>query len=298
MSLQSEIKRDKMRVFRRLYMKRRIGADYEADWQRIPAKYITGWGTVEISIDDIKPNQINIGGFDLTVRNTDGYFSDVAEARSFFYGANTRYKTLVKIQAGYKDDAGTELPTETTLFIGYIAEDMKYREDNKIEIQCKHLSGIFEEIPSDYIQQLGTTMTAAEILAKIRDYIDATATNVAVFQKYITSGGWTIASTSNEYNMATSTTLQGKSTWELMKALAEAEQFCVYVSRVGNLHFESQQTSSAEVYHFSGVGDYDNSYGHNVMGQIAVEEPIRKVYNRVKDKARRRRYHDIILHQE
>src|SRR3990167_9832887 len=281
MAIQSCIKRSDPKVFRRVYMKRRqSGGEYETDWQQIPDHRIMGFGSVSRGIDDIKVNWYSYSGLSLKFQNNDGYFSDETDDKSFFYGYMTRYRTLVKIEAGYVDaDGTTELPTTAAQYIGLIDEDMKYQQDNIISFKTNHISTIFQEFPADRITGLGATQTASDIITKIRDYQDAGATKY--FQKYISLGAWSIAATTQNYNMGTTTTLQGMSCWEFMKKLAEAENKLMYVSRDGNFNFVAKTAVSATVYHFSGVGDDDKTYGRNILKQISVDENIRQVYNRV-----------------
>ena len=56
MSITTEIKKNSAKAFRRIYLRRRSVADYEADWTQIPSKYIRNYGNVEYGIEDIKIN--------------------------------------------------------------------------------------------------------------------------------------------------------------------------------------------------------------------------------------------------
>lgn len=281
MSIVSLIKKDKMRVFRRLYLKRRLsGGEYESTWQRIPDEDIVSWGSLEYSIDDVQADFYTFEGLKFSVINNDGYYSDVSDDKSFFYEALTRHRTLVKLEAGYTDSDGTEYPTNSTLFVGLFSEDMPYKEDSVVDFDTKHLVSIFEDFPADRIDGMNSTQTASEIIERIRDYQDAGSNYF--FQKFITTGAWNVSTTTTYYNMATTTSLNNMSCWKLMQKLAGAENYVVYVSRDGQFYFQPKTaTQSTSVYHFSGLGDDDKTYGHNIISFGEVDEGIRQVYNRV-----------------
>jgi len=85
--------------------------------------------------------------------------------------------------------------------------------------------------------------------------------------------------------MATTTTLEGLTCWQMMKKLAEAENKLIYISREGDFFFHDKDVAqSVSVWHFSGLGDEDRSYGKNVMKRIKIEYNAQKVYNRIRIK--------------
>lgn len=283
MSIVSEIKKSDMSVFRRILLKRRgQDGEYESSWFTIPSKYIKKFGVIDKGVDTLRQNFFSSNGFNFTVVNNEGTFSDIGDDKSIFYNKLSRYRTLVKVEAGYYDTDGSELPASPSLFVGLLKPGMPYRQDNVIGFKADHLDQIFKEFSADRITGLGTTQTAKQVIEKIRDHQDGNA--VAIFQKYITSGGWVITSSSNTYDMSTIASLEGKSVWELMGQLAEAENNIMYISREGDFYFRERDPTSTVEYHFSGIGDSDNSYGRNILGNISVDEDIRNVYNRVRIK--------------
>ena len=307
MTIISPIKRNNHKIFRRLYMKRRVeGGDYETDWQEISNAYITKWGTIKFSVDDVKPDFYKFSGYDFAVSNYDGLFGPEGDADSFFYSALTRYKTLVKVEAGYLDynlvtgyyDLGKydeasyddttglylEYPTNPTLYIGLVSWDNVYSSNPEVQFRTNHLTSIFNDIPADRLTNMNSTMTASDVIEKIRDYTDASGTSY--FQKYISLTAWTIQTTTNYYLFSTDTSLQGLTCWELMTKLAGAENYTVRVDRVGDFYFQERSNIPTETaWHFSGIGDTDKSWGHTILEDgMKVDENIRKVYNRIKIK--------------
>jgi len=285
MSLLSCIKRNKMHVFRRLYMRRRqTSGEYETSWQLIPNKYIITWPSIQFSIEDIKPNHYKYSGAEISVINNDGYFSDENKAASFFYGYLGIHNTMVKIESGYIGDDDTEYPTSTTLFIGLISgRNTKYKYNNEINFKINHISSIFDDIPADKISSLGPTQTASQLFTDIKNYADSNGTYY--FQKYISSTVWNITATTNYYNIGTTTNLRDISCWKLMQKLSEAENYIFYIDNNVNFWFkERSNIPASSSFHFSGIGDDDKTYGHNIMSKLNIETGLDNIYNRIKIK--------------
>jgi hypothetical protein len=264
-------------------MKRRAtNGEYEADWQTLASSTIKKFGSIDKGVDSLRQNHFASSGFNFTMDNTKGLYSDITDDKSFFFGQLARYRTLVKVEAGYTEDDGTEQPTETSQFVGLLKEDMPYTHNNLINFSANHLDQIFKEFPADRIVGMGSTQTAKSLIQNIQNHTDG-ADNL-IFQKYISAGGWFITSSSRTYNVATSASLEGKSCWDFMKQLAEAENTIMYISRGGDFYFVEKTPTSTSKYHFSGIGDTDNTYGRNILKQISVDDDIRNVYNRVRIK--------------
>jgi hypothetical protein len=282
MSIITEIKKNQANVFRRIYMKRRNINDYETTWQTIPAKYIRSFGSLNYGLEGIKINFFKFSGYSFVVDNSDGYFADVTDDRSFYYGYACIPRTLVKVEAGYIAEDGTEYPTNPSMFIGLISGNIDFDTNNLMDYSCNHLSQIFEEFNADAITNMNGNYTASDIITKIKNYQDVNS--VYIFQKYISSTAWTIDSTTTQYTMSTNTTLQGISCWGLMTQLAEAENKSLEVDRTGNFNFTAKEaTQSTPIFHFSGIGDKDKTYGHSIM-DISNSKKYNKVYNRIRVK--------------
>ncbi|MCP4648903.1 MAG: hypothetical protein GY853_02315 [PVC group bacterium] len=282
MSIITEIKKDQAQGFRRLYLKRRVGTDYEADWTRVPNKYIKNFGSVNFSIDDVKINFYKYSGLTWKGDNYDGYLSDIDDDRSFFYGGSTVYRTLCKVEAGYTSDDGTEYPTNSTLFVGLIGGNIEYPENNLVSFKCDHISKVFQEFNADYLGFSGN-YTASRIVEKIRDWTDTNT--VAYFQKYISTGAWTIDATTHSYNIETTTSLEDYTVWEYLQLLAEAENYSFYIDRDGSFYFQQKAPLTSTVqFHFSGLNDTDKTYGMNIMKSIKWRKNTNKIYNRIRVK--------------
>jgi hypothetical protein len=264
--------------------RRQASGEYETDWQLIPNRYIKSWGTIEYSVEDIKPNWYKYSGAEISVVNNDGYFSDELNRASFFYGMLGIHKTMVKIEAGYIDTDDTEYPTTPTLFYGLIdITGTKYKQNNEIIFRINHISQIFENEQADRISGLSTTQTANTIMGRIRDHADGSA--VAMFQKYISAAAWNITTSTYYYDMATTTSLQNVSCWELMQKLTEAENYTMYIDNTAQFYFKEFTGVPASVtFHFSGIGDKDRSWGHTIMRKVDIDPGYSSIYNRIRVK--------------
>jgi hypothetical protein len=280
MSILTEIKKSQAKAFRRIYFKRRVGNDYEANWTQIPSKYIKKYGEIEYGLEDIKINFFKYSGFEFTVDNVDGYFSDVDEADSYFYGATCIPLTMVKVEAGYEASDGTEYPTNTTMFVGLLDGDLEYPNNNSVNFKASHLSEVFNKFNAGAIPNMGFNYTASELFTKIKDYQDTNT--VYVFRKYISNTAWNITSTTSIYNMGTTTSLDGMTCWELMGKLAEAENKYMYVSRDGSFYFQAKSAATSLAFHFSGLGDTDKTWGNNMMKDVSLYKMYSKIYNRIR----------------
>ena len=287
MTLKALIKKNKHQVFRRAYYRlRQSDGEYEADWSQIDPDLIIKWGATTWSIDEIIPSFYRQSGLNLKVLNIDGKFAGTEEEQSVFYGALTTYRTLIKIEAGYVDTDGSELPTNATQYIGFISEDLNYTQDGTVQIKTKHISSIFDEFPAAEIAGLGSTQTASDIVTAISNHTDGS--NNLIFQKYISATAWNVTATTNNYNINTSTGLESISVTKLLNKLAVAENFIWYIDGDGAFYFKSKDDFSTTAdYHISGIGDDDKTWGHTLLDKIAINKNLRKVYNRVSIKLAR-----------
>ncbi len=279
--LKTLIKRPKMRVFRRLSIRRRIAAtgDYESDWVAIDNRLIKKYGTVSRGMSNMKANFYKYSGMTFEFNNEGGIFNDVTDDSSIFYNFLSVYRTLVRVEAGYLDDSDVEHPTNSVIYFGYVGEDIVRTDKNVFRMPTHHISKVFDEFPADQVKGLGAAQKAYQIIEKVRDHKDTLG--VPIFQKYISSTAWNIESTTTDYNIATSTALQGKTVWKLLQKLAEAESKLLYIDPNGQFRFESTAVETSSVWHFSGPQDEDQSFGKNIISVLKLGENLKNIYNRV-----------------
>jgi len=281
-------------VFRRAYIKRRKKSDglYESEWQSI-TPYVVKWGTLKYGVDDIKLNKFLHTGITLKVTNELGKFNDENNINSLWYNYLTRYNTLVKIEAGYKTEVKsygwgfpwgeawgqqTEYPTDATQGIFIMNQENEIGSDNLINLKCSSLKSIFDTVKPTEISGLGTTLTASEIIEKIRDHSDGSS--IPIFRQFITSTSWNIQSTTNYYLFSTNTTLKNLNTvWDLMEKLAEAERFILLINRKGEFVFKDRELNTdTSQFDFYGQG----FPRQNIIKLNAWKENYNKVYNSIK----------------
>lgn len=256
MTIAGEINNPSSWVFRRAHIQRRNATTglFEGTWTSI-TPYVKNWGTLESSIDDVRFNAFKHSGITLKARNDTGAFNHESLPSSLWFGFMTRYRTLIRIQAGYEDTNATDLPTDPTQGIYVMDKEAPISADgNDITIKCSSLQSIFEEVRARDVAGLGVTTSAGAIIAGIRGHSDASGN--AIFTQFITSTAWTVDSNSaNFYNPATSTSLENLTCWGLMQNLAEAEGKVVYITRAGGIRFEARPIATGtSIFTFAGQG--------------------------------------------
>lgn len=281
MSLITEIDKSSANVFRRAYMKRRSATTglYESDWLEITA-YVKKFGSISAAIDDVKLNAFKHSGISLRVSNDTGGFNREDDEQSLWNGYLTRYKTLVKLEAGYTADDGTEYPTNTIQGVYILTNEIALSgQKNEVQLKGKSLISVFQEVIATDVVGLGATQTASDIVTKIQNHTDGSGNYI--FQQYISSGAWTVQTTTLNYNFATTTSLDGLSCWELMSKLAESEGYILMINRSGDFEFRNRDPrTTASSFDIRGLG-YRNM---QIKSIPSFKEALNKTYNYVRVK--------------
>ncbi len=275
-ALQTLVGRPVMTTFRRAEIKRRLSTTgkFESTWTDI-SEFVKQWGSFESAVDDVRLNKFTHSGLTLVVRNDGGDFNIETDGNSLWNGYLTRYRTLVRIQAGYVDESGTELPTETTQGIYLLSEEVPISaESNEAVLNCRSLVSIFDEVRAVEVAGLGSTQSASDLITKIRDHTDGSSN--FVFREFITSTSWTIQATTAQYNLATTGALANFTCWELMSTLAEAEGNVVLVNRTGGVEFRTRdERSSTSAFDLYGLGFPEM----NVIRVTETKEALNRYFN-------------------
>lgn len=275
MGIEYEIHRPQKTGFRRAFIKRRSNTtgQYEASWFEI-TDFVKKWGSIERTIDDIRLNRFVHSGFNMTVRNDTGAFNTEENANSLWFSYMTRYRTLFKIEGGYTTDADAELPTVTSLGVFIASDEIPISAvSNSATFRLKSLVSVFDEVRATDVAGLGATQTADQLIARVRDHTDGSGN--FYFRQFITSTAWTIMSTTNVYNFATSTALGSITVWEFMEKLAESEGFLLLINREGGLEFRDRlERTSTAAFDFRGLGFNDP----NVLELQEYKESYNKLF--------------------
>lgn len=292
MSLKAEVKKTKANVFRRLYFKRKQTAGYETDWQLIPDEYVKSWGSNTYSINDIKVNFFEMSGQGITVLNTSRYFSDEKDTKSFFFGASTRYGTLCKIEAGFTGTDGTEYPTNTTMFTGYLKQSIKQGPMATLNLSFKPMAAALQEYicrdlsltlsATNTVDDSGNTTTsywarntATELISLVQNYVKGSTT---VYDDFIAD--WQVLDTTKEYLVNTDT-IGDMTHWDFITKLAVAENATTYVDRSGVFFFAQRDVGfeTTDYPDLNGIGADDKDWGHTIKELTSVYDNIDNVYN-------------------
>lgn len=276
MGIEYEINRPVSTVFRKAYIKRRSNTTglYESTWYEI-TDYIKKWGTMQNTIDSVRLNNFKHSGISITCRNDEGKFNPHGHVNSLWYGYMPRPRTLLKIEAGYEDDSGTELPTDSSQGVFILTNEVPINAiNNEATLNFKSLVSMFEEELATNVAGLGATQSASDLITKMRDHTDGSGN--LIFRQVISQASWTIQTTTTNYNPATTTSLDGLSCWELMNKLAESEGYILIINRTGGFEFRDRdERTSTSQFSFYGLRHRDQ----NVIKLSEYLEPINKYYN-------------------
>lgn len=224
---------------------------YTGQWVDI-SKYVIKWGTLELAIDDVRFNSFTDKGISLIVNNDTGAFNHQSNASSLWNGTLTRYRTLLRMQAGYYDtDMSTQIPADPTLGIFILDQEISIdSSSNEVQLRASSLKSVFDQVTvTDIGGVLNATMTAGQIIGKVRDHTDGAG--VFVFRQFITSTAWSITSSANNY-LLTTDTANNMTVWDVMDKLAESEGYVIMINRTGGIEFRPraarQSTSQFSFY--------------------------------------------------
>jgi hypothetical protein len=268
--------------FRKLEIKRRQSTDglYESDWQDI-TKYVVKWGVLQTSVDDNRLNAFVHTGMQFVVKNDHGEFNPEYEGQSLFYGYLTRYRTMVRVTAGYTDGSGNQFPTEATQGIFIMDSDIDINANRKeVRIPCKSIISPFEETRADEVLGITGSQTSSDIIGKIRDATDGSGN--FLFRNFITSTAWDIQTTSAILTgLGTTTAIADLSVWEFMNKLAEIEGYVLYATRTGGIVFADRRPNSDE----PSFALYGAGFRRpNVIKMGAYKEATNKLYTHIRFK--------------
>lgn len=217
---------------------------YTGEWVDI-SQYVKKWGTMELAIDDTRFNNFQDRGVTVTVNNDAGTFNPKDNPTSIWYGTLNRYRTLLRIQAGYyMTDLSTTLPGDTTLGIFILDQEIAIETgSNDVLLRASSLKNVFTEVLASEIGGIfNATMTADQVVAKIRDHTDGAG--AFVFREFITSTMWSITAGVNNYVLTTDLANE-MNVWDVMNLLAESEGYVLMISRLGGVAFRPRTARQA-----------------------------------------------------
>lgn len=296
-SLHGQIKNPRSKVYRRLYMKRRLAGTglYEADWVEISDDVIK-WGNVKKEVDASKINRFRFNSLSLTMDNTSGRYNNYNDENSLWYGYSDQQRTLIKIEAGFLYQTKTngiwtttEFPSNNVIYCGFISGDINIKGNNQIVIPVVPLTESFRQFAARRLTGYNNSLTASDFITMVRDQQDS-------FGQYIfrpffgdTTTYWNIQATTNEYsnlNTSTADDVIENTVWDIIEKLAEAENYTPYVTNDGSFQFVPRSEQTTTVYHFYGAGGFSSQYGRTIKNINWFGRRYNKYYSRVQVKYR------------
>lgn len=210
---QTELQQSAHVLYRRLYIKRREAAGYEADWVEIPANRIKSWGTINHQLEYNDVIFTKSESTSVKLDNTGGYFNDITDSNSIFHGFMSRYKTLVKIEAGYKDSANADIG-DPIIFMGIVLSNFAMTLSD-ITLKINPLVDVYKLLPVKDVSGLypaNPTLTSSLLLQILsRDATDG-AGNI-IMEPYVSSGMINLNHTSHILQHCNYTSIAGTTVW-------------------------------------------------------------------------------------
>ena len=304
----TEIKKSKARVFRRLYIKRRLDTTglFETNWQEITPD-VKSWGRIQKSIDHIRYSRVRFSDLSVVVSNELGRYNPESDEVSLWSGYLSQQRTLVKIEAGFlhqtQSAAGiwtnTELPTSPTIFVGVIQGDITLSDSNEVALPVKPLLQVFRDFSCRNLTGLTTTgMTASQFIQTLRDQTDGAG--AYIFRPFFqdTTSYWDFTSSSTVYpdvspNVVSAAPADNPmqndflqlSVWDAIERLAEAENAVPYITRDGVFRFQDREANTTGVqFAFFGRGFDDRRYGDTIKKVNGYKTKTSDFYSRVEVK--------------
>lgn len=306
MTIESEIRNPRGRIFRRLFIKRRLATTglFETNWLDI-SEDVKRWGKISKSIDAIQYNKVKFSDVNIVMANDRGIYNPEDDEASLWYGYASQQRTLVKIETGFVHQTlsssgiytNTEYPTNPVAFVGFIYGDINISDSNEITFPVKPLTEVFRTFPTANLTGYTTTgMTANQFITMLRDQTDGSAN--FLFRPFFgdTTTNWQYTSSSIVYpdvrDTSTSVAPGGqendfyrKNCWEAIEKLAETENQVPYITRDGAFIFADREpnTSTAQ-FEFFGRGVFANNYGQTIKQINKYSKKMSNYYSRVEVK--------------
>jgi hypothetical protein len=291
-SLVGQIKNPRSKVYRRLYIKRRMPGTglYETSWLELTDDVIK-WGTIKKEVDSNKINQFKFSNITITMDNSLGLYNDHTDENSLWFNYADQQRTLVKIESGFLYETKTngiwstaEFPSNNVIYNGFISGDIIIKGNNEISIPVVPLTECFRQFYATRLTGWNDSLTASDFITMLRDQQDNDGDYI--FRPFFqdTSTGFDIQATSVEYanlNTSTAQDIIEATVWEVIEKLAEAENFVPYVTNAGKFRFVARDLATTTVYHFFGVGGFSSYYGQTIKQITNFGRKFNKYYSRV-----------------
>jgi hypothetical protein len=306
----TEIANSKSKVFRRMYIKRRLYSTglFESSWQNV-TNDVKSWGRIQKSIDYVRYSRVRFQDLGILMSNDYGRYNPEDDEASFWFGYASQQRALVKIETGFthqtQSAAGvwtnTEFPTEPTIFIGVVQGDIALSDSNDVVLPVKPLLQVFRDFSCRNLSGLTTTgMTANQFITALRDQTDGSGN--FFFRPFFqdTTTNWEYTSSSLVYKDITNTITSAQpaygtdthqndflemNVWEALERLAEAENLVPYITREGKFRFAARtaNTTGAQ-FQFYGRGFRNSTYGITIKRINSYKTKLSDYYSRVEVK--------------
>lgn len=310
-TMPKQVARGVAKMYRRLFIKRRTvpSGVYEDEWQDI-SQDVVSWGAVNISTDPIRRNKFTFSTISVKLDNSAGRYDDSDNQNSIWYGYMDHQRTLVKVECGFIDEIESstgqwdqiEYPggsywdvafwdaqtwDETGIaYMGMVSGDVFQSSKQVTQLRVTPLTEVFRQRAASNLSGYSSSLTASGFMEMVRDHQDGAGNYLFLPFFGNTTTGFSIDATTQVYsNLDTSTAedLSGKTVWDVMEQLAEAEDHVLFVQRDGTFRFASRATlSTTTAFQFFGGASYSSLYRNQVKQILSLGKKYTNFYSRVK----------------
>lgn len=294
-TIQQLIKRPHSKVFRRLYIKRRLATTglFETDWLEV-TRDVKSWGSINSSIDFERQGKLVFSGLDVVMQNTEGLYNPEDNVDSYWYGYANQQRSLVKVELGFYNQwlstdgrwQNEELPADPTVFVGIISGNISVSDQNEVLLQVQPLTQVFRDFPASYLTGFTSTgITASKFIEILRDQTDGAGSYVfrPFFQDALTY--WEITQTSVIYsnlNTSSAADLAQIDCWTAIETLAQSENYIGYITPTGKFRWVPKTVGASLTFEFFGLGITPNrEYGHTIKRVFRYGKKLTNFYSRV-----------------
>lgn len=317
MAVIDEIKKPRSKVFRDMFIKRRLAStgQFETDWQRVSTD-VKKWGNITVSTTPERPDDIKFNTLKITMANNEGRYNDATDINSIWSGYAPAQRSLVKIEFGFINETKTngvwrsrKVPHSSSFgwdsaffdedywdvfedsieYHGIIYGDIDLSDKNEVVLTVAPLTQLFRDYPARRLNGYGSGLTAQQFFEMVRDHQDGGGNYI--FRPFFgnTSTGFDIQSTTVSYtnlNSPTANDVIDASTWDIMARLAVAENYIPFVDYGGIFKFKNKVITGGTEFDFYGNGFFNNTYGHTIKSIDRFGQRISALYTRVQIKFR------------
>lgn len=267
-------------VWRKMSIKRlKSNGQYEDSWLDITG-YVIKWGSIMKSYgDNVLLGDYRIEGITITLDNRNRKFNRESDPDSLFSGFASRYRTKIKIEAGFYDDNDAEIPGIT--YFGIVYSQPETSEEGTINLDVSSMLKVFENYGASGISPINNStkeimlsLVKKEVLGK--RIFDQFLEGVNDSERYKIDELGLSTITLDNFSVADDDTV-----WDKIVSYSNYEDFVPYINNSGNFVWAPRQETGTVQWIFNGAGELNNDYGVNIIELSSEKENLDDVWSKI-----------------